>query len=181
MLSLTATGCADPEPRTVSLVVEQIFGTTFAAMDRGVEHTNDDNIVVTKDMRTQPGYTELRPELVCVGLDTSRSYLEVLQMTATGGEAAFSYTFEIREVGGIAWTELGQLTTTISQNSSVFMSEPAWTVNSNGLQLLNLIALSDKPQYEVRFTGIATDAPIDSLEVEVHLELKFANFSADCP
>lgn len=174
-------GCAD-DPRSVSLVVEHDFGVTFENMAIGVQHSNEpDAIVTTDDLRTEAAYTQLRDELVCMGLDTTASFIKIDQLQKPGADAPpFVYSVDIRAVGETQWQLLAELDADIVNNQTHFFDDATMTVVKSGVSKLAELALSERPQYEVRFVGTA-NAPISSLSVEVHLEMKFSNQTAECP
>jgi hypothetical protein len=194
LLALGAGACSSsPGETLVDLTVEQEATIDFDDMAANVAEIAAFSV---EDMRKQARYTELRPSLVCAGLDLAASWLEVTDVAGgPPGPLPLQLQLDISEpratVGpdgelGTAdddlsqWVPLGELDAAVAELDVVTLSDPRWTAAPTGLALLATLALSDDPRYDVRVTGEVADA-VASLMVDLHLEIAFSSRAGSCP
>jgi len=168
-------GCA-PSEHVVELTVGQEITVDFEAVLSGVA---EEVIVSFDDLRNEPRYVELRPELLCVGVDLAKTTLGFSSLDGTEG-LKFDFTVDISPPGTNQWSRLATYSGIPTQGTSVNFEDMSVSVTPSGQKTLEMIAFSDNPVYDVRLTG-TTDGDAASLVIDFHLEFRFSNSSTGCP
>ncbi len=132
------------------------------------------------DLREQPDWVRLHPSFRCVALDPIRSAVVISRLLSPGLDTMLTLQVDVMPRGGVTWKPLVELNGTVADGASIPWSDPSVTLFPDGVDLLEAIALSQSPGYELRVTGEVPTA-VDDLVIHLLLKLDFSTLADGCP
>jgi hypothetical protein len=132
------------------------------------------------DLREEADWVRLHPGFRCVALDTTHSAVVVSRLLSPGLDTMLTLQVDVMPRGGVTWKPLIELNGTVADGASISWSDPSVTIFPDGVDLLEAIALSLNPGYELRVTGEVPTA-VDDLVINLLLELDFSTLADGCP
>lgn len=132
------------------------------------------------DLREQPDWIRLHADFRCVALDSAHSAVVISRLLSPGLDTMLTLQVDVMPRDGVTWKPLIELNGTVSDGASIAWSDPSVTLFPDGVDLLEAIALSPNPAYELRVTG-EVPTEVDDLVINLLLELDFSTLPGGCP
>jgi hypothetical protein len=132
------------------------------------------------DLREEANWVRLQPGFRCVAIDPAGSAVVIDRLLSPGLDTMLTLQVDVMPRGGVTWKPLAELNGMVADGASIPWNDPSVTVFADGVDLLEAIALSDNPGYELRVTG-EVPTPVDDLVVNLLLELDFSSVANGCP
>ncbi|MCB9786864.1 MAG: hypothetical protein H6744_09245 [Deltaproteobacteria bacterium] len=151
----------------------------FGAMEGDVPSLTSPGDVAF-DLREEADWVRLHRGFRCVAADPDGSGILISRLLAPGLDTMLTLQIDVMPRGGVTWKPLVELNGTVTDGGFVPWSDPSVTIFADGVDLLEAIALSENPGYELRITG-EVPAAIDDLVVDLLLELDFSTLAGGCP
>jgi len=163
----------------VDLSVTQTVEVDFHAMEGDAPSQTLPGEIVF-DLRSEADYVDLESRLRCVGLDPYNSALHISRLDAEGLESFLDFRVDIAPYPGGSWTPLAKFAALVTDQSTRAFDDDGFEVYVVGLDVLEGVAFSATPQYELRVWSSVPTAVLD-LEVRLDLTVVFSSEAGACP